>query len=139
MVQWAVVTLELRGTALSAVTDQRLRRPIQLDRPGRDIPVGSLGIASIQMRDGTVGSSYSDTVSAIGGVSPYTYAVTSGSLPTGTSLNTSSGVVSGTTTAAGTYNFSITATDHLGNTAARSFTVVVSTPPSTEHSHVFIA
>jgi len=56
---------------------------------------------------------------------------------TGTSLNTSSGVVSGTTTAAGTYNFSITATDHLGNTAARSFTVVVSVAAS-GGSYVFI-
>jgi len=59
---------------------------------------------------GTVGTAYSSvTLSTSGGANPYTYAVTTGSLPAGLSL--SAGVISGTPTAAGTSNFTITATD----------------------------
>jgi hypothetical protein len=39
-----------------------------------------------------VGLSYTETISAQGGISIYTYALLSGTLPTGTSLNTSSGI-----------------------------------------------
>ena len=44
----------------------------------------------------SVGTAYSQTISASGGVAPYTYAVTSGALPAWASLNASTGVVSGT-------------------------------------------
>lgn len=48
--------------------------------------------------NGTVGIAYSYTLTASGGVPPYTYTIASGSLPTGLSLNSSTGVVSGTPT-----------------------------------------
>lgn len=58
-----------------------------------------------------------------------TFAVTSGSLPSGMSLNTSTGVISGTPSEAG-YNaagvassFTITATDSLGVASNRAFTI----------------
>ncbi len=66
--------------------------------------------------NGTVGTSYSQTITASGGTSPYSYAVTSGGLPAGLSLS-SGGVLSGTPTAGGTFNFTVTATD---STAAGS-------------------
>ncbi|MAT87029.1 MAG: hypothetical protein CL532_00550 [Aestuariivita sp.] len=57
------------------------------------------------------------------------YSVTSGALPGGLSLNTSSGVISGTGTddvsVETTYNFDITATDAQSQTTARSFSIVV--------------
>ncbi|WP_159845760.1 putative Ig domain-containing protein [Brevundimonas sp. G8] len=58
----------------------------------------------------TTGAAYSQTVTAGGGVAPYSYAVTAGALPAGVTLG-ASGVVSGTPTAGGTFNFTITATD----------------------------
>ena len=61
-----------------------------------------------------------------GGTTPYTYAVTTGTLPTGLSLNTSTGVISGTPTATGTSALVITATDAAAGTAAsNSFNIVV--------------
>lgn len=70
-----------------------------------------------------VGSYYSRTVTASGGTGPYTYAVTSGSLPVGLSLDPTTGVVSGTPTTANTYNFSITATDIYSNTGVGNYSL----------------
>ncbi len=63
-----------------------------------------------------VGTPYSSFVTVTGGTPPYTFAVTSGSLPTGLSLNASTGEVSGTPSADGPFDFIITVTDHDGNT-----------------------
>jgi hypothetical protein len=59
------------------------------------------------------------------GGSSITYSLVSGSLPTGTSLNTSTGAFTGNPTTAGTYNFGIRATDSGGNYADRSFTYTI--------------
>src|SRR5437016_10959293 len=53
---------------------------------------------------------YSQGLTATGGQGSYTWAVSGGSLPSGTTLNSASGVISGSA-AAGTYNFTITVTD----------------------------
>lgn len=58
-----------------------------------------------------VGQAYSQANVASGGTAPYVYSVASGTLPAGTSLNTSTGLVSGTPTAAGFFSYSIGATD----------------------------
>jgi hypothetical protein len=56
-----------------------------------------------------------------------TYTVASGSLPTGLSLS-SSGLISGTATAVGTYTFTVSASDGINTAVTRSFSVVVPTP-----------
>ncbi|MDE1160688.1 MAG: putative Ig domain-containing protein [Acidobacteriaceae bacterium] len=61
--------------------------------------------------DATLGVAYSQTLAATGGTAPYTYAVTTGSLPAGLSLSSTTGVVSGTPTAVGSTTFTVTATD----------------------------
>lgn len=73
---------------------------------------------------GTPGLAYTQTLSTSGGASPYTYAVTAGSLPSGLSLNTSTGVISGTPTTTGTASFTVRVTDssinHIGTSRTRS-------------------
>jgi hypothetical protein len=69
--------------------------------------------------------SYSETISAQDGTSPYTFTVTSGSLPTGTTINSSSGVISGTPSATGTFGFTITVTDSLGYTGDQAFQIII--------------
>lgn len=59
---------------------------------------------------GSVGAAYSRSITATGGTAPYTYAVTSGALPSGMALSTA-GVISGTPAASGTFSVGITATD----------------------------
>ncbi len=53
---------------------------------------------------------YSQTLTASGGVAPYTYALSSGSLPAGMSLS-SAGVLAGTPASGGAFTFTVTATD----------------------------
>jgi hypothetical protein len=64
-----------------------------------------------QLNSGTVGQSYSQTLASTSTQGTVTYDVTSGSLPPGLSLNSSTGVISGSPTTNETYNFEITAYD----------------------------
>ena len=73
----------------------------------------------------TAGTPYSQTVTASGGTAPYSYAVLSGALPTGLSLAAGTGVISGTPTTPGAYNFTIQATDATPNTGTRNYTINV--------------
>lgn len=75
--------------------------------------------------DGIVGSSYNQKVTGGGGSGGYTYALLSGSLPTGLVLNGSTGAISGTPTIANAYSFTIKATDCAGNNGSRAFSVTV--------------
>jgi len=57
-----------------------------------------------------------------------TYSITSGAVPSGTTLNASTGVISGTlgtVSSSTTYNFTVTATDNAGNTSFRAFSMTV--------------
>jgi len=47
---------------------------------------------------GTPGSPYMATFTAVGGIAPYTWSITSGTLPAGLSINASTGTISGTPT-----------------------------------------
>lgn len=67
------------------------------------------------------------TFIASGGVAPFTWAVSVGTLPTGMTLNAQTGVLSGTaTSAAGTSNFTVRATSSDGQTATQAVALVVS-------------
>ena len=70
-------------------------------------------------------SGYNQTIAVSGGTAPDTFSVTSGSLPNGLTLNSSTGAISGTPSAANTFNFTITVTDSFGGTGSQSYTVVV--------------
>lgn len=74
---------------------------------------------------GTVTVPYSELEAFKLGKTPYNHVVTSGALPNGLSLNAVSGAITGTPTVASTFNFTITATDALGKTAAKAFSVVI--------------
>jgi Putative Ig domain/FecR protein len=69
-------------------------------------------------------SGYCQTLSARGGTPAYTWSLSSGSLPTGVVID-SYGHLTGTPTVAGTYTFTVMATDTNGQTATQSYTVTI--------------
>ena len=66
----------------------------------------------------TEGTVYSVALKAKKGTAPYTFSVTSGTLPPGLTLS-SSGLLSGSPTSSGTYDFTVGVTDDVGNTGVR--------------------
>ena len=77
-------------------------------------PAGPLTITTTALLDGTVDVPYTAKIVATGGTPPISWSVTSGALPTGLNWNPGTGTISGTPTSAGTFDFSVTATDATG-------------------------
>jgi hypothetical protein len=75
----------------------------------------------------TVGVFYTQTITAQGGLPPYTYAITTGTLPQGITLDPTTGVFSGTPTAAdvGATSFTETVTDSEGPKQTASLPLVL--------------
>ncbi len=80
-------------------------------------------INTSSLSNGFLKQSYSSYVTATG-TTPMTWALTAGSLPSGLSLDTSTGSISGTPTATGSYTFTITVTNSYGS-ASKSYTIDV--------------
>jgi large repetitive protein len=80
--------------------------------------------------DATAGTAYSLTLGAAGGQAPYSWSITGGSLPPALALSASSGAISGSPSAQGTYNFTVQVADAAGRTASRVHTIVVGLPSS---------
>jgi large repetitive protein len=79
--------------------------------------------------DGKVGVGYSATLAVSGGTAPLTWSVTAGSLPPGLALSSSTGLLSGTPTTAGSYPFTASVSDANGKSATRAVTLVIAAGP----------
>ena len=97
-------TLVLTDDHLNAVAPGYATQTIMLNG-------GLITLSPTSLLPGTVAVPYSQSVTASGGTAPYTYAVSSEALPGGLSLDSNSGLISGTPTASGAFNFTVTATD----------------------------
>jgi len=100
----------------------------------------------LTLPNGTLQIPYSQTVSATGGTAPYLFAVSSGALPVGLSLNVNTGLISGIPTVAAQSSFTISATDANNCVGTRSyatqFTAVVmitSVPTLSQWGMIFMA
>jgi hypothetical protein len=84
----------------------------------------SLQITTGSLPQAQQGSTYSDTFTASGGTTPYSWSVSAGTPPPGVALN-SNGNFAGMPTSTGTFNFTVMATDSSNNTASGNFSVNV--------------
>jgi len=91
--------------------------------------VAPLSITTTSLPAGTVKVAYSASLAAIGGKTPYSWSIISGSLPLGLSIS-SAGVISGTPTSAGTFNFTIIVRDSSSpaQTAQKPLSIRVEKP-----------
>lgn len=107
-----------------AIADYEAVYPSNLQPYGAAITVGHSGTAPTT--GVAAGNAWVRQFTAEGSeYEPYTFAVHSGALPTGTSLNASTGATSGTASAAGTYNYVISATDVNGNVGYKAYATTI--------------
>jgi hypothetical protein len=88
-------------------------------------------ITTISFPTATVTTNFSAALVANGGAAPYAWSIVTGALPTGISLNTSTGVISGTPTSIGTASFTVQAQDGQSAIAQRAFLLTVNPLPVT--------
>ncbi len=87
-----------------------------------------LAISTTTLPAGLVNNTYNVSLSATGGTAPYTWSLSSGSLPSGVNLG-SSGSLSGTPTAAGQYSFTVQVADSNSHTATQQLSLTVNPAP----------
>ncbi|HEY6346765.1 MAG TPA: Ig domain-containing protein [Bryobacteraceae bacterium] len=88
------------------------------------VTASSLAITTTSLPQASVNLLYSQTLAATGGFLPYTWSLSSGSLPPGLSLS-SSGAITGTPTLVGVFTFTVSVTDRASNSAAQMLTITV--------------
>lgn len=75
-------------------------------------PLTPLTITTTAVAGGKINTAYSQTLAASGGLMPYRWSISAGSLPPGLTLNTTTGVISGTPTRRGTFTFTVRVRDN---------------------------
>ena len=77
------------------------------------------------IQDGDLDEPYTTRTVVVGGNTPYVTSVTSGALPAGLNIDSPTGVLSGTPTAAGAFSFTITATDADAVQVTKAYTMTI--------------
>lgn len=90
----------------------------------------ALGIGITRITDAYVGTAYNQTLTATGGKVPYVWSITNGALPAGLTFNTTTGIIGGKPTVAGTSNISFQVSDANGVKASQALTATVYTIPA---------
>jgi len=91
---------------------------VTITRPSLTIVTGA------SLPSGTVGAAYSQSFSVVGGTPPYTWSLSSGSVP-GLTFAANQATLAGSPTAPGTFAFVLQAQDSGGLTVTRSFSVTI--------------
>jgi len=91
-----------------------------------------LSLPLMTLQDADFGVPYSGSIAATGGLVPYTYTLTTGSMPFGLQLNSVTGAITGTPVAGENNPFSVTVTDSSAPplTQTRTYTIAATTMPS---------
>lgn len=89
----------------------------------------SLVITTSGLPGGQLLVSYVASLQAAAGAPPYTWSMVSGQLPSGLLLSSSTGVISGDPTFAGSFSFTVQVSDSSGISTSAGFSINIATPP----------
>ncbi len=89
--------------------------------------IQQLSIVTASLPAGTQNAGYNTMLAATGGITPYTWSISSGTLPAGLRLNTGTGAITGTPAGAGVSNFTVQVLDSEGppTTASKALSITI--------------
>ena len=87
----------------------------------------TLTISPATISNAQLGVAFNQSLSQTGALGTATYTLSSGTLPTGLSFS-STGILSGTPTVTGTYNFNVTVSDASACAGTQSFSIIIGCP-----------
>ena len=90
----------------------------------------SLQISTTLLPEITAGTAYDAPVDGVGGNAPYHWSISTGTLPSGISLGSSTGVFTGTTSKTGQFNFTVKLTDSSSPPQSASQALAVTVVPA---------
>jgi len=93
-------------------------------------PPPSPSVSTASLPSGIRSQSYSAALAATSGTPPYTWSVPGGTLPTGVSLNPSTGALTGTPAVEGSFSMTFTVRDSNTLTGSRSLSILINPPAS---------
>jgi YVTN family beta-propeller protein len=101
---------------------------------------GSLTISPSTLPNGAIGSAYGQTLRVTGGTPPFTFSITSGSLPAGLTLGASNGTIAGVPTGpAGPSTFTVGVTDSSSPTpltGSATFTITINAADTSNNAEL---
>lgn len=98
----SIVALVPTGASAGAIT-VAISGFTPASSPTNFVPNTALSILTTALQAATLGSPYSETLTASGGTPPYSWSLLAGSLPSGLALTSSSGTIAGNPSALGTF------------------------------------
>ncbi len=115
----------------TSINDSSKVTNFRVDDVSVQVTTGSaLSITTTTLPSATVGIGYAQGVAVSGGQTPYTWSVSSGNLPGGLNINSTTGAIYGTPSASGTFYFTVTVYDSSSpqQTASQALSLTVVTP-----------
>ena len=100
-------------------------RTVEKEKLAPKAAASKLVIGTSSLPDGKVGESYPGLLGAYGGTPPYSWSLTSGELPSGLHLNSSTGEIYGTPTTVGTSYFIVRADDSAGDFDTQRYSIYI--------------
>ncbi|HET6574009.1 MAG TPA: choice-of-anchor Q domain-containing protein [Fimbriiglobus sp.] len=127
------------AAATGLATDQRGPGFVRISNGVVDIGAFEVQVPVVvdpaTLPNGVQGIAYSQTLTVSGPVGPFTFTVTAGTPPPGITLS-NTGTLSGTPTQAGTFAFSVTATNATAEAGSRAYTLTIGPPPPAQPAAV---
>jgi beta-propeller repeat-containing protein/centrosomal CEP192-like protein/HYDIN/CFA65/VesB family protein len=127
-------------TATLVVTDTATGTPQTINLQGGQATGGGLPISPASLPNGNIGGAYGQTLTVTGGVQPFTFSVSTGTLPAGLNLGTTSGSIGGVPTGPiGASTFMVTVTDSSSptpQTGNATYTVTINAADASNNAEL---
>jgi hypothetical protein len=111
---------QARVSGINSQTGIQLAAPVLWSFKTSDLSITTAALLS-----GTTGTAYNQTLTASGGVAPYTWSIASGALPANLSLNPATGAITGTPITSGTFSITFRITDANSNVSVKALSITI--------------